>query len=398
VLERLVKKVWAQRELFHSGNEVVDEAPEFLFEPTMWNQFQAHLKKAFAAAENFKKRAQEIGEDPQTLSYKPGKRGNIVFKDKKMTFLFTKCYTEYEKAQQKLSSLALWARQEDEKIKSSSQAVNKEKKNETERLDQEEENSKRLPALSSAQRADDFIRRRHYDASLEEEGWFRKYNSEGHLLPTEMLSSGFLKGRYQHYLYGFIKLDNNYNYLMFNEDQPPSIGMSDYNTFTQLLSKFNKDVPFFKKDMESPFQKSSELWVKFRKFYTALLRAERSFKKNPLLVKLGTAYQRRKAIVGKMETLQLKDFSLSFREKFDPYLAREKRLEEDLQVMTFHCLKEGFSQLQASLTAPLEDEEFLESFESFEPSFAKLPYYRKIINQLDELIKPAPKIGPYTLS
>jgi hypothetical protein len=396
-LKKLVQRVWQQREEKFSGNDGAAKVPDFLSDPTLWNLYQEHLKNAFTAAERFKKRAQEVGQDLTTLSYKPNKSGRIIFKDAKMTSLFTECYAEYEKAQQKLSRLAFILEQkEDESSLNPGQAINKAEKNEVEPLDQEE-NDQRLPELNSTQQAVNFTRFYYYDSSLTEEGWFRSYNSKGHILPTEELSTGFLKGHYQHYVYRFIKLNYNYNYLMFDGSQPPRFQLADYDIFTKLLSQFNEDVPFFKKDMGLPFQRSSELWARFKKVYAALHKAEGAFKRNSLLIKLGTAYQRRKIIVGKMESLRLQDSTLSFRERLAPYLKREGTLEKDLQTMMFHCLKEGFLRLKSTLMDHLDDEEFLSSFDSFQPSFVVLPYYHKIINQLDELIKPAPEIGPFKL-
>lgn len=127
------------------------------------------------------------------------------------------------------------------------------------------------------------------------------------------------------------------------------------------------------------------LWP--QKYKPALKSAIEKFKQNKLLISLGAVLMRQKVIIELLSDLTEKTGD----NKVQQLLINHNSYADDIQTMIYYFMKEAYEQLRAKIKASRSEQERMQSgefLETIEPNFIKHPYYKEIVQKLEEFGNP----------
>ena len=203
---------------------------------------------------------------------------------------------------------------------------------------------------------------------------FADLHREGHLMPGELLAECFFNSVFQYNVRHLTGLHAGYNY-----SQLPGL-MPGLNRFERNLVL---DLCGFL-DLLNP--ETAEELAPLLAGVEALERANRSWRRNALLQRLGIAFMRQKIVVEKLAKAVARGSSPEQREARHQITLARDRLVQDLQTMIFHLMQEGFAAFAVRVKAadPARKAGAGAFLAEFRPAFMAQPYYEKIDSYLEE--------------
>jgi hypothetical protein len=247
-----------------------------------------------------------------------------------------------------------------------------------------------LPTLTAEEQAAGVSGSKFYAPELREKGLYSVLHDKGNTTHQDFLTDFFFKSLFQNYIERFLGYDLSYNYAMITNPENKTIRPYDIRKFNRLYTFIDPRISI---TLERPENALKEVKANETQL-TTVQKAIDMLKHNDILRELGTAYQRNKIVVEKIQDSV----------RSNPQLQKElyiyDRITTDLQTMIFNFMKEATSEFLSNYRAaatPAQRENACDFLETFRPSWLEKPYYKTLLKNIQLLMFPREVPGSLTL-